>query len=536
MTLTVLLAAFSLSGFAKVSVLAGAKEGDGMKWREWFSLARWLDRVERVGNRLPDPITLFVILSVVVLVLSWLLSVLGVTAAHPADGQLVQVENLLSKAGLQRILGEMVYNFATFPPLGLVLVTMIGIGVTERSGLIHALLRRVALWVPGRLLTMTLVFMGVMSSMAADAGYVVLTPLGAVLFAGLGRHPIAGLTAAFAGVSGGFSANLLLTSLDPLLSGLSTSAANILDPDYVVQATANYYFMIFSTFLVTAVGTWVTSAIVEPRLGPWEGHKNQEGDEDLLQPLSNEQKKGLTAAGMVFALSLAFIALSIIPAEGLLRDESQMLAPFYKALVPLIMIVFLLMGLVYGYFTKTIRSDKDVARMTSETMATMGGYIVLAFAAAQFVAYFSWSNLGIITAISGASFLNSVGLTGTPLILGLIAVSMMINLFIGSASAKWAIMAPIFIPMMMVMGFSPELVQVTYRVGDSVTNIITPLLPYFPILIVFAQKYQPKIGIGTLISLMLPYSLALALVWSVALMVWIGLGLPLGPGAPLAYP
>lgn len=496
---------------------------------------RWLDWVERIGNRLPDPLTLFVIFSLLVILISWIAGSMGLSVIHPADNRVVEAQNLLTAENVRRMLTQMVENFAAFPPLGLVLVTMIGIGVAERAGLISAALRSLVTMVPKSALTATLVFAGVMSNMAADAGYVVLTPLGAVLFAAFGRHPLAGLAAAFAGVSGGFSANLLLTSLDPLLSGLSTKAAQIVDPSYYVNPSANYYFMIVSTFLVVGVGTFVTSKFVEPRLGKWKPADAESAKATEMGKLKPAERKGLWVAGILFVLCLIGIAFLAIPENAILRDPVEGLKPFYHSLVPLIMLVFFVCGVGYGLVARSIRSDKDIANMTAETMGTMGAYIVLAFVAAQFVAYFSWSNLGVILAISGANGLSSVGFTGIPLIIAFIGVSTIINIFIGSASAKWAVMGPVFIPMLMLMGYSPELVQASYRVGDSITNIITPLLPYFPIIIAFARKYDPKVGIGTLISTMLPYSVGFGIAWTILLIIWYTLGLPLGPDAPLFY-
>jgi aminobenzoyl-glutamate transport protein len=413
---------------------------------------------------------------------------------------------------------------------------MMGIGVAERSGLVAAALRQLAVMVPKWALTSTLVFAGVMSSMAADAGYVVLTPLGAVLFAGFGRHPIAGLAAAFAGVSGGFSANLLLTSLDPLLSGISTSAAQIVDPSYVVQATANYYFMVASVFLLTVVGTFVTTRIVEPRLGPWQAPEDLQSLSHTSVGLEAQEKSGLfwaLGAGLVYLLVVAALT---IPVGSLFHDAEHGLKLFYDSLVPLIMMGFLLCGVCYGVITRSIRSDKDLVRMSSDTMSAMGGYIVLAFTAAQFVAYFSWSNIGLMTAIGGASFLKSFGFSGLPLIIAFIGVCSVVNIFIGSASAKWAVMGPVFVPMLMMMGYTPELTQAAYRIGDSVSNIVSPLLPYFPIIITFALKYDKRAGIGTLISTMLPYSIFFGLAWVAMLIVWIVLGIPLGPAAPAYLP
>ncbi|MCO4756047.1 MAG: AbgT family transporter, partial [Bacteriovoracaceae bacterium] len=492
-----------------------------------------LNKVENVGNKLPDPTTIFIILTFGILAVSWLFSFIGVSAVHPATKETILIENLLSSGNIQRIFTEMVHNFANFPPLGMVLVTVVGIGIAEKSGLIDTALKKLVTAVPKSALTATLVFGGITSSMAADAGYIVLTPLGAVLFAGFGRHPLAGLAAAFAGVSAGFSANLLLTSLDPLLSGLSTTSAQIVDPNYVVHPTANYYFMVVSTFLLTIVGTLVTDKIVEPRLGKWEP-KDAKLD-TTLGNISQKENKGLILSIIAFITFMVITAIMVIPEGAILRDAQGGLGPFYKSLVPLIMILFLVCGLVYGITAGTIKSDKDAVGMANEYMATMAAYIILSFVAAQFVTYFSWSNMGIVSAIKGAGLLQTIGLSGIPLMVGFIFVTGTINIFIGSASAKWAIMGPVFIPMFMLMGFSPEMVQNVYRVGDSVTNIISPLLPYFPIIIAFAKKYDPKIGLGTLISTMLPYSVAFALMWSVVLVIWMLTGIPLGPEASSFY-
>lgn len=505
-------------------------------------LLRALDLVERVGNRLPDPITLFAVFAGLVLVISGLAAGLGVSAVHPGTGATVESVNLLSGEGLRRILTEAVRNFANFPPLGLVIVVIIGIGVTERSGLITVALKRLVSAVPPSLLTATLVFGGVMSSMAVDAGYVVLTPLGAMIFAAVGRHPLAGLAAAFAGVAGGFSANLLVTSLDPLLSGISTTAAQLVDPAYEVLPTANYYFMVASVFLITTVGTVVSTKIVEPRLGAWNPADATEPIDTTLGEVTPIERRGLRAAAITFGLFLVLVALLVVPEHGLLRNPEaagrplmEQIRPFLDSIVSLLMVVFLLCGIVYGVTVGTIRSDRDVARMSGEGVAVLGSYIVLAFAAAQFIAWFNWSNLGLILAIKGADGLRALQFTGVPLLLSFIVVAAFINLFIGSASAKWAVMAPVFVPMLMLVGFSPETVQAAYRVGDSSTNMITPLMQYFPVIIAFAMKYDRKAGIGTLISSMLPFSIAFIVAWSLMFAGWVVLDLPLGPGAPLQY-
>jgi aminobenzoyl-glutamate transport protein len=490
-----------------------------------------LDAVERIGNRLPDPLTLFVLFSLAVVVASAIAARSGAGVVHPVTGAAVTAVNLLSASGVRRMLTEAVANFAAFPPLGTVLATMIGVGVAEQSGLFSTGLRALVMMVPRSALTAALVFAGVNASIAADAGLVILPPLGALLFLSVGRHPMAGLSAAFAGVSGGFSANLLITPLDPLLAGLTQAAARLLDPDYVVAPTANYYFMIASTFMLTGVGTYVNHRFVEPRFGRYEGG----GADEQLAPITRVERRGLVYAALAALAVLALAAALALPEGGVLRDHDGGLGPFFGSLVTFILLLFLAAGLAYGITTGVIRSDKNVAKMIADTLATMGSYIALAFVAAQFVAYFGWSNLGLIMAVKGAAALRAAGLTGAPLLVAIIVVCIAIDLLVASASAKWAVMGPVFVPMLMLLGYSPELVQATYRVGDSVANIITPLLPYFPLLITFARKYDPKAGVGTLIAATLPYSVAFGLVWTVMLVAWTLAVMPLGPAAPVHY-
>lgn len=512
-----------------------------MKRRSLFQ--RSLDRIEAVGNKLPHPVTLFAILALIVLVLSALISQFGISVEHPGnEGEIVEVKNLLNKEGIQYIFLSMTENFINFAPLGIVLVTMLGIGLAEHTGLISALLRGFVLSVPKQLITASLVFAGIMSSVASDAGYVVLPPLGAVIFAGLGRHPLAGLAAAFAGVSGGFSANLILTSLDPLLAGMTIDAAKIIDPAYAdtMNVAMNLYFIIASVFLLTIVGWYVTEKIVEPRLGAYNGEYKEE-----LEGLRPIEKKGLKWAGFWTLVTLIAVTLLVLPQNAPLRatpeaGESltlmESLSPFMNSLVPIIAILFFVPGLVYGKVTKEIRNDKDVANALIKTMGAMGTFIVLSFTAGQFVAYFAESNMGLIVGVYGANFLEQIKLTGIPLLIVFIIICAIINLFIGSASAKWAMMAPIFVPIMMQLGYSPEVTQMAYRIADSSTNMITPLMTYFALIIAFAQKYDKKMGIGTLISVMIPYSLLFLIAWTVLLIVWIIFGIDLGPSAPIFYP
>ncbi|MCG6137746.1 MAG: AbgT family transporter [Nostoc sp. LLA-1] len=485
--------------------------------------------IESVGNKLPDPLTLFFLLSLLVIIVSAIAAAFNLSVIHPGTSETITAVSLLTPDGIRRIFTSAVKNFTDFPPLGAVLVAMLGVGVAEATGLLSALLRKIVLIAPSQFICPVVVFAGIMANIAADAGYVVLVPLGAIIFLAFRRHPLAGLAAAFAGVSGGFSANLLISSFDPLLAGLTQSAVELINPNYQVNATANYYFMAFSTFLITIIGWIITEKVVEPRLGNYQGEINFS-----MERLSALENKGLRWAGYSFLAFTAFLLVMVLPPQGILRNPETFTiipSPFLDSIVFIIALAFLIPGIFYGKAAGTIHNDKDVAKALSNSMSIMGYYIVLAFIAAQFIAYFSWSNLGAIMAINGAEFLQSTGITGAPLLILFILVSMLLNLFVGSASAKWAIMAPVFVPMFMLMGYSPELTQAAYRIGDSTTNIITPLMPYFPLVVAFGQKYDKDLGIGTLIAMMLPYAIAFLLGWSILLIIWFILGLPLGPGA-----
>lgn len=495
---------------------------------------RWLNRIERTGNALPDPVTLFFIFIAIVMVASWIAYTADVSVVHPGTDETIAADNLFSSENIQRLFTDMAETFADFPPLGLVLVVMLGIGVADKTGLISAALKSFVTSVPDVLLTAALIFAGVMSSLAVDAGYVVVIPLGAVLFYGVGRHPLAGLAAAFAGVSAGFSANLLLTSLDPLLASFTEPAAQLIDEDYSVPVTANWYIMIALTPVFIVVGSYITESIIEPYLGDYDPPEDFDAEDIDDGALSDDERRGLRWAGGVTLAAIVGVVLMAVP-EGAPLAEFEALI---ESIVALMVFLFFLPGLAYGIVVGEIEDDSDVADMMADTMADMGAYIVLAFAAAHFIAMFEWSNLGSIIAISGADLLQSIGFTGIPLLIAFIFVSGLINLFVGSASAKWAIMAPVFVPMLMLAGepgYSPETVQAAYRIGDAFTNILTPLLPYFPLVIIFAQRYDEDVGIGSIIALMLPYSIAFGVVSTLVFLLWVLLGLPLGPGAELYY-
>jgi aminobenzoyl-glutamate transport protein len=411
---------------------------------------------------------------------------------------------------------------------------MLGIAVAEGSGLISACLRAVVLSAPRRLLTFVVVFAGVMSHMASDVGYVLVIPLGAMIFLAVGRHPLAGLAAAFAGVSGGFSANLLLGPTDPLLAGLTQEAARILDKGYSVSPAANYYFMATSAVLVAILGTWITEKVVVPRFGEYRGEEKAEE----LKELSPRERRGLRLALLMAAVLVGLILWGLLPESGFLRDPKTggvLQSPFLSGIVAIIFLGGALIGLAYGIGAGTIRNDNDVMKSMEKAMATMSLYLVLAFFAAQFVAFFNWTHLGVITAVKGAELLRASGIGGIPLIISFVVVTVLLDLVLGSASAKWAVMAPVFVPMFMLLGYSPELTQAAYRIGDSVANIITPLMSYFPLVVAFAQRYDKKAGIGTVMATMLPYSIAFFVFWTLLLIIWYVLGLPLGPGAGIYY-
>lgn len=505
---------------------------------------RNLDMIERVGNKLPHPITLFGLFCFAIMITSAICSIMGVSATgelidrttNTISQQTITTVNLLSREGIVYMLENAVNNFVTFAPLGMVLVAMFGIGVAEGSGYISALLKKTVQITPAMLVTPMVVFLGVMSNIASDAGYVVLVPLGALIFMSFGRHPLAGLAAGFAGVSGGFSANLIVGTIDPMLAGLSTEAAKIIDPNYVVQPTSNLFFMFVSTFLITILGWFVTDKIVEPRLSKSSLEKNITKD-DSLGSLSDQEKKALKYANITFLVLVGIVVALTVPQNGILRNaETGSIidnSPLMNGFVPILTIIFLVPSLVFGKVAGVFNNEKDVCRELENAMKSMGGYIALSFVAAQFVSYFSYTNLGTILALKGAALLETLNVNSTVLMILFVLFTGFINLFMGSASAKWAILAPVFLPMFMKVGISPELTQVAYRIGDSTTNIISPLMSYFAMIVVFAQKYDKKAGIGTIISTMVPYSVMFMIGWIILLTIWMMTGLPLGPGATI---
>ncbi|MBT3210136.1 MAG: TIGR00366 family protein [Bacteroidetes bacterium] len=492
-----------------------------------------LGGIEKAGNALPHPAALFGIFGLMTLVISLIGYYLQWEGINPSNGETIRIINLLSRDGLHKILLGMVKSYTGFAPLGIVMVAMLGIGIAESSGLIKSSINLLLIKAPKNSVTFLIVFTGILSNMASDLGYILIIPIAGVIFHSLGRHPIAGMAAAFAGVSGGFSANLFIGTIDPLLAGLSTEAARIVDPDYYVMTTANYYFMVASTFIIAFAGTWVTKAIVEPRLGKYTGGVEKEE----ITKLNKREKKGLKWAGIVLLLFIAIIAFGLIPSNGILRadDNTILHSPVLKGFIAVLFIVAGTCGIVYGYISGTFKKHEDVINGMNDSFKGLIAFLVLVFFASQFVAWFKWSNLGIMVAVKGATLLQSADFGLIPLVIMFIIISGTINMFMGSASAKWAIMGPIFIPMFMLLGYSPELSQAVYRIGDSVTNLISPMMSFFALIIVYFEKYDSKSGIGSLIATMMPYSIAFFIVWTILMIIWIMFGFPLGPEAGLYY-
>lgn len=501
-------------------------------------LDRFLDLIEKAGNKLPDPAILFFVLMIAIWALSALFSGFSFSEIDPRSGQPVEVRNLLTGAALAEFLSSMVTTFTSFAPLGIVLVAMLGVGVAEHAGFIQTGLKFMLNLTPKSLLTPMLILVAIMSHTATDAGYVLVIPLGAVIFLAAGRHPLAGIAAAFAGVSGGFSANFIPSGIDPLLQGFTQSAARIIDPAIELNPLNNIFFTAASTLLIVALGWYLTDRVVEPRLRSVKVDEDMEGG-GALEALTPAERKGFLFANLAMLACLAGLFFWAAPASSPLRDESGNIssfsAPLMRSIVPLIFIVFLIPGVVYGYVARTFTKSKDIIDAMTKSMNGMSYYIVMAFFCALFIDAFGKSNLGALLALKGASFLQQLALPGQVTIVGIVLLSAGVNLLIGSASAKWALIAPIMVPMLMQVGISPDLTQAAYRVGDSVSNIITPLMPYFPLVVVFCQRYVRKTGIGTLVAMMLPYSLVFTICWTIFLLIYWASGVPLGLQSTYEY-
>ena len=526
------------------------------------SAGGFLGLIEKIGNKLPNPFWLFVILAGLVAITSWIGSTIGMSATQPDSGETVEVENLLTADGIQRMVTDAVENFTSFPPLGVILTVMLGVAVAEHSGLLSALVRSMVAKVGPKVLTFTLALAGVTGSVASDAVYVILIPLGAMSFHALGRSPIVGAMVAFAASSAGFNSSLILNITDLLLASISTPAAQLVDENYDVSPLANIFFVIPSAVVLALIITAVTELFVNKRAHDLVDHDkidysqvsfdnaagggnddsgnddSDQGDAQDQLKLAVEEKAGLRATGIALLVMLAaYFALLFIPGSPLAGPDGEVMdSPLIRSIAVPIAGVFFLCGIVYGLVSKSISSSADIPEFMAAGLKTMLPMIVLFFAVAQFLAWFEWSNLGVWTAITGSELLNRADLPPILLFAGVVVLVALLNLFITSGSAQWALMAPVIVPMLMYVGTSPEVTQMLFRIGDSPTNIITPMSPYFALALTFLQRYYKRSGVGTLMSLALPYSISMIVGWFAFFMVWYFLGIPLGPGSPMEDP
>jgi aminobenzoyl-glutamate transport protein len=510
----------------------------GVGERRW---RRLLDRIERVGDALPDPVFIFLGCILLLMAGSAVAAAAGWSAINPVTGETLRAESLLSRENLAKLLVDMPETMTKFPPLGLVLVVMLGAAVAERSGLFGALLGGAIRRLPKTVLSPAVFVIGVMSHHAADAAYVVLIPLAALIYAEAGRHPLAGVAIAYAGISGAFAGNVIPGQFDVLILGITAPAAQLIDPGFVMNPLGNWWFTLAIGTLFTPIAWWVTDRVVEPRLGPWPREDTAAAAPDLvLEDIGVAQKRGLRRAGIAALVVVGlFAALTLWPDFAPLIDTEAVgpkrMTPFYQALIAAFMLLFLASGWAYGSATGSVKSHRDIVAMMAEGMRGMAPYLVLAFFAAHFVAMFAWSKLGPVMAVDGAEALRGVGLPKPLLLVALLVMSSVMDLVIGSASAKWSAMAPIVVPMLMLLGISPEMTTAAYRMGDSIFNIVTPLASNFPLVLIISQKWRPRFGVGSMVALMLPYTIAFAIGGMTLVLVWVGLGLPVGPGAPGVY-
>lgn len=489
---------------------------------------KFLNLIEKIGNKLPHPFILFLYLAVGMIVLSWVVSLFNVSVTHPGTGETLEVKSLLSGEGLQFILSSTLTNFTGFAPLGLVLTMMLGIGLAEKVGLLESVMKKAILKAHGAMVTFTVFFIGILGNVASDAAFVVIPPLAAMVFYSVGRHPLAGLAAGVASSGIGFTANIIIAGTDALLSGISTEIAQTIDPTVVVTPLDNWFFMSASTFILAAVGTIVTEKYVEPRLGKYTG--------DAKVKLTTEhnplEKKALINTLIASIIYLLIIIIGIlIPNSPLLNEDGTFLrSPLMNGIIPIIFLFFVVTGITYGITIKKIQKTSDVPQIMAESIRELSGYIVLIFMISQFIAYFNWSNIATWLAVTSADFLISINLTNISVVVIFALLTAFLSLFIISGSALWALEAPIFLPMFMVLGYHPAFIQIAYRIGESSTNMITPLNPYFAIILAYMNEYDKKAGIGTLMALMIPYTIAFLSVWIVMLLAFGLLGIPVGPG------
>jgi aminobenzoyl-glutamate transport protein len=499
-------------------------------------MQKLLDWVERVGNRVPHPVMIFVYLIAIVIVLSTILSVFGARVSYqaynPATGDIepafTEARSLLTIEGIRFMFTGVVGNFMGFNAVGVIIVAMVGVGVAEESGLVKALIRKLVIVAPGWALTYILTFVGIVSSIAADAGYLVLIPLAAAAFISVGRHPLAGLAVGFASVAAAFLVNVLITPVDGILTEITNDAIRLVNPNLSIDLAANVWFSMGSVAMLTVLIALITERVIEPRLGPYTGDYQVPGD----TVLSESEYRGLRMAGLGLLGAVGFIALLTLPPGAPLRHpETGAIigaSPFMNSLIVSISLIFLVCGIAYGRGAGTMRTTNDAIGAMQKAISGLGGLILLLLVISQFIAFFNYTNMATLAAVSMAAVLEALALPSIALLLGFVVVVFLLDLVITAAIAKWAIFAPVFVPLLMQLGVEPEAVLAAYRVGDSPANAITPLNAYFAMIVTFAIKYQKEAGVGTVIALMLPYVIWLSVIWTAFLAGWYLLGLPWG--------
>ncbi|PAD34455.1 AbgT family transporter [Terribacillus saccharophilus] len=504
--------------------------------KEEGKVLRFLSAIERAGNKLPDPFMLFIYLAIFIAIVSWIMSMLGVSVTTP-ENEVVEVNNMISEEGLIFALSSMLENFTGFAPLGLVLVMMFGIGLAQHVGFFEVVMRGMVMNIPKSLVTYMIIFTGILGNIASDAAMVIIPPLAAMIYYSIGKHPIAGLLTSFVAVSAGFTANFLIAGTDVLLSGISTEVIQGQYSDArAVSPLDNWYFMAASTIMLVVVVSFVSKKLIEPRLGNYDSSFADKGIlNEQIEKLRPEQKRGVRNALIAAGVYIILVSLLIVPSNAILRGEEGTIipSPFLSNIVPLILVLFIILAVVYGFTAGTLKKISDIPEKMGIAMKEMSGFIVLVFAAAQFIAYFEWTNISTIIAVNGSVALENMNVTGVGAMVGFTFISAIVNLFITSGSALWALLAPVFLPMFYQLGYDPAYTQVAFRMGDSAFNILSPMSPYVVMLLGFMKQYDKRAGLGTLMSLMLPFAVIILIAWIIMFVVWSLLGLQVGPGVDI---
>lgn len=493
----------------------------------------WLKRLETLGNALPNPAILFLMLLILLAVISYIMQLFDLTALDPKTQDVIHIKSLISAEGLDWLLSNLIKNYINFPPLGMILVLTLGLGVVSETGFLETLIHHSIQHIPKRYVTCTVVLVSFISHLASNAAIIIMPPLAAMLFRSLGRHPLAGFACSVAALESGFTANIFIGTTDALLSGITTQAVRIIDPTLTVSPIDNWYFMAFAVFYLTAVTTLITEKFVEPRLGVYDpAHANGQ----LQMPdVSEDEKKALRHCGIAALVYIAIVVLLAFPNNGLLRNpqtHSLLGSPLLRGVIPLLCGFLLTIGLTYGISLKKIKNAEDMIQCMSNAVKRLSGFLVMAFFIAQFIAAFAWTNMASIIAMKGAAFLQGIGMTGLPALLCFMLFGQFMGIFMSSGSAVWALLSTVFVPMFMLLGYHPAFVQVAFRAGDGALNTVALVNPFLPIFLEVIRKYKKNSGIGTYLSLMFPYAAGFLIMWYCLFIFWYCIGWPVGPGIP----